>query len=476
MSTEAPSKASVVIEIGSDWLKVIRAEPSRGGLSITGAHVERLDARVSAAAAISGAMKRLKVVSSPALVFASRQMVNVRLVELPSTNPDEIADMVDLQVGKQTPYSRDEIVFDYRIAPGARSGYTTAMLAIAQKGVMRQRFYALQEAGVTPARMSVSSEGLLNWYDAMAVSGETVALLDVDYSYSDFMVMAGHRPVFTRSILIGAGQLIESFDTAKERMATEVKRSLESCHAESPATTVTRILVTGAPAVVANLAEHLNSAAGIPAVARDSLQGLGRASGVPDLSSGEYGTVSLTPAVGMALAPQKVAYDLVPDSVKVVSELVQRARLLTTFGMLVMTALVAATAWGMAALYLKRDYFRALEAERMAAEPTIRKVRKMEDIIAVVDKRRRLDTAALNLLWELHGRVAPANVSLDAIEVNVEKGSLQVGGSAASRQDVTMLVNSLEQSPFFSNAKEGQSVNKDNRVKFQVTCNIERGK
>ena len=60
----------------------------------------------------------------------------LRILVTVDARQKEIADMVDLQIGKQTPYSRGEIVSGYRILGSIRDGYTQVMLAIAQRGIV----------------------------------------------------------------------------------------------------------------------------------------------------------------------------------------------------------------------------------------------------------------------------------------------------------------------------------------------------
>ena len=159
-----PAKTTVLIEIGSEWLKIIQAEPRRGGVGVSKIHLERVSGSSRAVAdQIRAALRKGRFARVPVIGCLPRQMMTVRMLELPSTDHEEIADMVDLQIGKQTPYSRDEIAWDYRAAGSGRDGYTRVMLSIVQRSTIRDRYYILEEAGVDVERMTVSAEGMLNW-------------------------------------------------------------------------------------------------------------------------------------------------------------------------------------------------------------------------------------------------------------------------------------------------------------------------
>ena len=196
--TSRSGRPVVVVEIGSDWFKIIQAESSRTGLTLSRVHVEKFGAVGSVLArGIAGAYKKHRFARIPVLACLPRQMANIRVIDLPSTQPAEITDMVDLQAAKQTPYSREEIVFDYRIVGGGREGYTRVMLAIVQRSVLRQRFSLLEEAGLEVEGMSISSEGVFNWArrEVAPTDSDTVAILDVDSFYADFIVIAGRELV-----------------------------------------------------------------------------------------------------------------------------------------------------------------------------------------------------------------------------------------------------------------------------------------
>jgi len=156
-SGPGPAKTTVLVEVGSEWLKIIQAEPRRGGVGISKIHLEKVSGTSRAIAdQVKTALRKGRFAKAPVIACLPRQMMTVRMLELPSTDHEEIGDMVDLQIGKQTPYSRDEIAFDYRVAGSGRNGYTRVMLAIVQRSTIRDRYYILEEAGVNVERMTVS--------------------------------------------------------------------------------------------------------------------------------------------------------------------------------------------------------------------------------------------------------------------------------------------------------------------------------
>jgi Tfp pilus assembly PilM family ATPase/Tfp pilus assembly protein PilN len=429
---------------------------------------------------VLNAFKKLKPGKLPVLAYLPRQMVNIRMLELPSTNPDEIADMVDLQAGKQTPYSKDEIVSDYRIVGTGREGYTHVMLAIVQRSVIRQRFHVMEEAGIEVDRMSVSSEGLLNWLEV--VSGDQgdggVAILDVDSYYSDFSVVAGGKMVFTRSILLGANQLLTEYDKWKDKFSLEVQRSLEMSRGEQPGATVAKVLVTGAGPNVKELVGHLGKQLNLSVEERSSLQSAKKMPSAPSLKDPQCQSISLTALIGMGLGPENLEFNLIPDSVRLRKSLMQRARALTWFGMLLMIVLVSLSFYASLKLCFKNHQLNELQKEYAATEPARQKIDRMNTIISVVQQRGDLKWTALALLSEVHRQV-PKDVALDSIDIDLQtkEEKVQIEGVGRTRPDVHALVQNLEQSSFFKGVKEEGSTAQDTKTgkyRFRVVMGLQK--
>jgi Tfp pilus assembly PilM family ATPase len=468
---------SVVVEIGNDWLKMIQAQPSRNGLVVSKVHLEKFaSAGAELSQALARAVKAHKFAKVPVIAYLPRQVVNIKMLELPSTDPNEIADMVDLQAGKQTPYSKDEIVCDYRIVGSAREGYSKVMLVIVQRGVLRQRFSTFEDAGIEVRRMSVSSEGLLNWCrDALGGgAGGAVAVLDVDSFYSDLSVVAGGNLEFSRSILIGANQLTADYETWKDKLVREVKQSLDMWQAESRGKTPEKLVVTGAGFNFKDFGKYAGTQLGLASESRNCLNSVSKMPSSPSLSGPEYQAVSLTPLIGAAMAPENLDFNMVPDSVVLRKGLVDKAKGLTAFGILLMALLVSASLYGTLKLYFKQDTLDRLEQDRKAKEPAVQNVNKMIKFITVDRERRDIRFSIVSLLSEVH-KLVPEGMNLDPLTIDVDRGVVAASGEANAMEDVQGLVNALEQSSLFKDVKENTKKNESGAgFRFQIECMLEK--
>lgn len=478
-------KQVVVAEIGSEWLKLVQFGSSGRGLAISKLHLQKFESVTGELTeSLAAILKEQKFASLPVIACLPRQMVNVRMLDLPSTEPSEITDMVDLQAAKQTPYSKEEILCDHRIISSGREGYTRVMLAIVQRSLLRQRYAALEEAGLEIERMSVTSEGLLNWYtrggagraagSADQGSGATV-LLDIDSGYADFSVISGDALIFTRSIMIGADQLLAEFDEYKDRFVREVKRSIELCRSESGSVSLGRLVLSGAK--IGQLAAGLGDALDLPVESADSLACISKKPSTPDLQSGEYGAVSLTALTGAALAPNMLEFDLVPDIVRMRKALVARARRLSLFVILAVAAMISASILATVKVFLTEKRLESLGKQFDAIQPGVVRIERMQELIKVVRERQDTKFAAISLMAEIQGLVS-GDLYFDALDIDREGEKVSLNGSAGSTRDIRTLVDKLRQSPLFEDVRQtGAEVldRRSGRYKFEVGCILETG-
>jgi len=329
--------------------------------------------------------------------------------------------------------------------------------------------------------MAVSTEGILNWFRGTEFAKESgkkaIGILDVDTLYSDFMVVTGRNLVFTRCVRIGAGRLAENPQAAWSELAQELRPLLETCRTEHPGLTLERLLLTGAGARIAGLKDHLGPALNFPVATVDELQTVKKLPA--DLSAGDaiFQSMSVTSLIGMTVAPEGLQVNLMPDSIRLRHDLLAKAGGLGAVGASVMALMISVSLFSVVKFYLGREERGAVRAQVEALEPARKNVEKMSEICTVVRKYRNPRFAMVNVLAALHPLV-PADVNLDALEIDEGKGRVTLTGTGGSIKDVRSLINGLENSPLFADAKE-DGVNKEprtGRFKFKIGCALERPK
>lgn len=175
-----------VIELGIDRVKLAEFAVRSGGVTLTKFHVCQAPAEGTFEEVLADAVDVHGFDTNHVIGCLPRNMVTVRMFDLPSMDLAEIAGMVDLQFGKQVPYSRDEVVADYRVLK-PRDGYTRVQLVVIQRGPLRECFNLMDAVGITIETMTVGSDGLAQWVAGRptATEGRAEAVLDIDTAHAD---------------------------------------------------------------------------------------------------------------------------------------------------------------------------------------------------------------------------------------------------------------------------------------------------
>jgi len=470
----------VAIEIGDEVIKVLRAEPAGGGVSLS--QISLAETAEDGKAVVAFLSKAVGRVSRKVTVVAClpRSQVNLRMLELPSTDPAEIADMVDLQAGKQTPYSREEVLFDYKITGSPREGYSRVMLVIVQRSALRHHFNLFEEAGIDVDRMSVSSEGIGQWCNAALgtiPSNEAVAVLDVDSESSDLIVVSGGAVVFTRNLRIGARQLQQDRGGAARRLAREIRQSLAAYSGDGDGPGASRLVLTGAGFGLEDTAQRLEEDLQFAVDRKNSLSPARKLPESIPMRDERFGGVSIAALLGIALAAGSLELDLMPDPVRMRRDLTARAHTLASFGMLVMAVLMALSMLAVLKLMTRYRETEELVNRSRRLDPRVEQVDRMDAVVKAVRARRALRETTFNILEALHPLV-PRDVLLDSVARETaarSPGRITLRGVAGTRQDIRLLVNRLEQSPLFRDVQEsGTRMDRvTGKFTFQVQCRIE---
>ena len=301
-------KSVVVVEIGNDWLKIAENNPSPSGGGIARISLQKLaQIKENVSVAISKTFKDLSLNRQSVILCVPRHLITVRVLDLPSTDPKEIKDIISLQVGKQTPYSKEEIISAYKTIYSIRDGYTKVILAIAHRGIINERIETLKNAGISVGKVFISSEGVYNWFslsympEAKPGDTGTIALLDIDSNYSDFIAIRNGNMVFTKNIFIGANHLADKTASCMDKFFEELKRCLERYYIEEKNTRIVKMFLSGAAKDIEGLDIALSGALDLAVEKTDTFKNIRIKQSVKFAPGQEMKFVSLTPILGTAI-------------------------------------------------------------------------------------------------------------------------------------------------------------------------------
>lgn len=455
-----PADTRFAVELGSEWFKLARNSRSFGGANNITLRSLRLPVlkddwpRALAAIAQSTGPGRKAVT-----VCLPRHQLTLRTLELPSTSPGEIANIVSLHAGKQTPYARDEIVYAFRSLGSARPGYTRVMLAIAARDSLDECFSFLRQAGLEPHQVMLSSEALGCWFGKVSSirpgkDQSAAVLLDIDSVSSDFIVLERSNVLFSRTILTGARHLLERKERCFENFLDELVCSLKVFHEEtSDNLRIPVLFLSGAVQPIEGLAEFLQAGLGMSCRVLDPLCSALKA-GDSALRE-DRGELSFTPLLGALSMSAEPQLDLMLPEAREIRDISVEPRQAALTAIL-LTAIIAVLFFcSVFYLRFRHEYLGRINRENVLLEGQAAQVSRMLSVIGMIRERRDTRGDALRLLAEIH-KTVPRSVYLTSLEIE-RKAFVTLNGRAAVMADVFTFAAALEKVPFLTGVRNTYS-------------------
>lgn len=445
----------VALEWGGDYLKIARV-----AVGTKGKRLVRLDARkIPSPQELPGILRDLwkdgMHRKDPVIISLPRNLVTVRHLHLPATDPIQLREMISLQAAKQTPYSREEIITNFQTVGVPKDGFTDVILVIANREVSQERLKVLQEAHLKAKGIRLSSFGILHGHrmtqDSSPAGEEgSVAVVDMDSDFTDFVVIADGQLTFTKAMSIGASKLEEGQETWVEKFTEEMKTALDLYEREWVGQRITKAVVTGTEIETAALEKSLAEKFGLT-VERvslfDNVPGARQAAGYSEIPRG---SLSFSSVVGLAWNPEWAGIDLTPLEVGLKEGFARRVKDFMITGILLISILVVLSAAVSARLYFKRQYLDQLHQQVQKTDEA-REVEKLKKNIKAIQNLMAVQNSSLEVLSQLY-RLIPSKIYLTTITFR-EGESLNLNGIAQEMSDVFGFVSVLEKQPGFNQVK-----------------------
>lgn len=467
--------ATLVLEIGSSWLKVAVFR------SAIGAYYLKAVAAINAAnlseeavaKAILDFVRGLKVQKPQNIIVSfSRNAVTLRNLRIPSGNPTEVDDMIKLHVGRQVPYAKEEIVSGYRIIGRDTMGYSKVMLAIVHRESIRKVFRILEKASLYTDRVELSSDGILSWLcKATKVvdlkSPEAFIILDIDSHFTDFVVSTHENILFSRVINLGGESL--SDESKWPKFVGEMKQTIVISQGEEVSQKPSRIFVSGAFEKFKALAAKIELEFNLPVQVIDPLVNLPLAKEVVKSPESIFQTVSLSALLGLGLDTVRKKINFVLPEAQIRKTLRERSRDMIFLGSGIMYLLLVVCGIYLEKMHNKQAYLDLLSSRyKKIAQDTDDLNEKVERIKRITVKLD-MKSSALNYLYEIAKLIPPEIVLLNIAYQKDDKLSLK--GRSREMSDVFKFITTLEGSPYFKDVATRYTTRK--KVKGEVTNEFE---
>lgn len=414
-----PSRELVVVEIGSEFLKLIHFKKIAGSgkiLNLTSKDIRTLsDDDIATWIKSYLAKQNIKSELSTLSVITPRYSIN-KNIELPSTDPSEISEIIKLQASRHTPYAREEIVIDYIPITTFKGGYTKVLLVIVNRDVIKKHEDIITRAGLGLKKSLAAVESITQWYYEITPSPGPgpVCLLHFDYGSVDFIVASEAKPVFARSILLGAYELThEEAPRYREQFIDEIKSSLESYQTESTEP-FEHIVLLGAIDNLSDLTTQIEENVGKKVSRESYLNHIALSSEALAAKENVSPEISFLPVISTALQHRKVSLDFTPEEIRLREAMAEKSREIIFTGTLVMFILILIALLVAVKLSRAKAYLDHLNQQYRETHPQAEELKAMKKKSARVKDflaRRILALDGITKLYE----VTPEEIYLSSV-------------------------------------------------------------
>lgn len=397
-----------------------------------------------------GIKKKEAVCIIPSKLFISKN------VDMPSNDPDEISKIIDLQAGRYTPYSRDEIVIDYICMTNPGQHYTNVLLIIVNRKLVDRYVQIFDDAGVLLSKITVASESMAFHYRKLMPPGDlngAFAGIHIDKDSSDLTIVDKQDMVFVRSIPVGATHFREDFGTAQKAFVSELGKSIASYQDHGVGQAVRGVLITGLISGLESLEERIRD--GVPLMSDPGFpikivpyhKLFELSDAIKDQVSAVDGE-SYFSLLSSVAAEADLKIDLLPKEIKIKRRFREGGKEVITMGILIMTCLVMICVYLASKIYVKNNLIQRLDK---ASEAVYQQARTLE--------RASTKSRVLRTLIEHRGKglyVFDKITSLIGEKVYLssfnydQEGSVHLLGTAETMSEVFAFVTKLEESGYFT--------------------------
>jgi Tfp pilus assembly PilM family ATPase len=387
-------------------------------------------------------------------------LVITKNIEIPSTNQKEIREIINLQAGRHTPYSREEIIVDYIDIGTYKHSYTKILLVIVSRSVVKKHIEIVEKAGFRLSRILFAPECIaLNAAKLLKIETEAapVAIAHVDEFLADFIIVLRNKAIFTRPIPIGTSHLLSEEEKYTVKFLEEVKRSLDAYQSEDIEKNPNLLVLTGALQDVSKLESTLKEGLHLPVRAAEYLKNtaiLDKALACASVSRHS----SFLNVIAPALSFREAKINLIPDEAKLRRAVEERGKELIKTGILILSVFVLIFFILASKIYFKSAYLARLTDKYAPINNEAKELEGAFEKISLVKGYLARRGYSLEVLTELYKVITPeiqiSDIRFDGL------GKFAIRGTAESMSVVFSFVDNMSKSKYFTDVKNKYTTNR----------------
>ncbi len=473
-------KEVVGVELGSNSLKIVSLGLSMNKIDLlrvlvrntSGSSDDEISQMIRTA--LSGvSLKEVKVIS-----IIPSPLVITKNIEIPSNNPQEIKDIISLQAGRHTPFSREEIIVDYVEIGLYKNNYTKILLIIVARSIIKRQMEILEKAGLRFEDSFLAAEGIAVSSSKMLkleTQGAPAAIAHIDEISTDFIIVFKNKPLFVRNLPIGAAHLLDDRETYEMKFIEELKRSLEAYQNEDIEKVPTALVLCGATEQIKDLENVLNNTLHLPVSSLSYLAAVSVSQDcLKEMSSNRR--VSLFDLIAPLASPDKPRASLLPQEIKLRKAFEERGREFVKTGILALAIAVLVFSIFLTQIYVKSVYLKKLDKKYQVFNSDVRELEMSSEKVSLVKNHLLARGYSLEVLTALYGLVSD-DLLLSDIRFD-DQGKFSVKGASEAMSSVFAFVEKIEKSPYFKDVKNRYTSKRKEGGKdvtdFEIVATLEK--
>lgn len=429
---------------------------------------------------IKSALSDLNVKKAETICVISSEVATTKNIEVPSLDPEEIKSIINLQAGRHTPYSREEIIVGYSNIGVYQRNYSKILLVIVNRDVIKKKFSILDDAGLKADYLVFSPEAIAGFYASvlnLTVSDAPVGIVDIGYNFTDFVIGLQGKIVACRNIPVGLTHLIKEGPEAQRKLADELKKSIESYQSEDIEKPPTSYILTNDQEQTKNLRPIL----------QDTLQATVKI--VPYLdnvkislpirkSIKDISDESFLDVIASGVALDQCQIDLVPEEIKMQKSIAEQGKEVAKSGIFVSIFLLLICGLFISKIHFKSTTLKNIKTEYQAGHEEAEALERIAEKTRLIKDYVSTRLVSLETLNEIY-KIIPDEIYLGSIDLT-EGGTITIQGVSESMSRVFSFVSALEDSQYFKNVKTKSTTAKKERGKdvaaFEIVFRLESAK
>ncbi len=418
-------------------------------------------------------LSELGVVKPSAICALSASLVTTKNIEVPSVDPAEIKSIIDLQAGRHTPYSREEILIGYITIGVFQRNYTKVLLVIVNREQILKQLGFMTQAGIRIEKVVFAPEAVAVFYSqALKINEENkpVGIIDISHDATDFIISCNKTIVTSRSIPVGMDQLIKEGAIAEEKLLAELMQSAEVYQGEDLGPLPAQYVLTCDDGKLQQLQPRLQEKLKANINIMPYLDHVSASQPVMLRLVSEYNDDSFLGVIAAGTMLDDLKFDLTPNEIRSQRAIEQKARQIIFLGIYGLIILVLVCAIFFSKIYFRSLYFEKLKADYSQKQKDVAildHISQNTQIIKDFTVDRLVSLDIIKTLYEL----IPDEMYLQSINLE-DNGAISIQGTSESMARVFDFNTALVGSPLFKNVKIKSTASKQERGKEMATFEI----